>query len=158
MSWKLSWRRKKAADVDERGLWRTCWWSSQSISWRRLGGEYGEVTSHSRTLRTVQNAARTTDVRSGVSWFVKNEMISKNEHEHKAPHFLCHRMGHWRNFNTAPPPRYVPFLSSKISVRRVFKSLWVFIYYFLKRLCISVVLKMQKHIYKVFKELIIISH
>jgi len=57
-------------------------------------GRYGEVTSQSRTLRTVQNAARTTDVRSGVSWFVKKEMISKNVHEHEAPHFLCHRMGH----------------------------------------------------------------
>jgi hypothetical protein len=60
-------------------------------------GRYGEVTSHSRTLRTVQNAARTTDVRSGMSWSVKKEMISENKHRHKAPHLLRHRKGHWHN-------------------------------------------------------------
>jgi hypothetical protein len=33
--------------------------------------KYGEVMSRSRTLRILQNAAKTTDVTSGVSWFVK---------------------------------------------------------------------------------------
>ena len=36
-------------------------------------GRYGDVMSRSRTLRIVQNAARTTDVTSGVSWFVEKK-------------------------------------------------------------------------------------
>ena len=59
---------------------------------QKVGGRYGEVTSHSRTLRTVQSSA-TTDVRSGVCRSVKEVMTSKNEFKHKTPHFLCHRMG-----------------------------------------------------------------
>jgi hypothetical protein len=68
MSWKLSAGRKKSADVDERsfgGLAGTVHSRYPGGGWGRCGGVTSRhvtsrhVTSHSRTPRTVQNAAGT---------------------------------------------------------------------------------------------------
>jgi hypothetical protein len=66
-------------------------------------GRYGEVTSQSRTLKTVQNAARTTHVGSGVSWFVTKEMISKKEHNMKLRNFYVTVWGTDVNFTPGRP-------------------------------------------------------
>jgi hypothetical protein len=63
---------KKSADVDERGCGGLA--GKVRSRYRAEGwGRYGEVMSRSGTLRIVQNAARTTDVKSAVSWFVEKE-------------------------------------------------------------------------------------